>query len=372
MVVPPLPVEIIEHIIKQSLPPLRFDTFKERYELLRTFALVDSRWRVLAQRELGKHLMVTRAGQKELEETLNHRENFGRQAQSVWATADGLVATASDKPKIMALVEEVLDRSELRHLTMSCINLNGDMELFEQGRSLRSCTLHYSDFTFDWTAPTIQHLKSLYLVDSYFYDGDGEWLSFLNPTSDPSLRRLQLLRTNIINTFNESRSDPRDRGGIIHSILAVAARLEVLSICEADHPSIANSLSAGDWLTFSKLRNLTLSTAGDLSKQHSWLQTLEHLPPNLESVTIHVLNAAELDVLYHDIEQAVQRWGKKKWQLLIKLLNPTVYLDQTDPKEEALEPRSSLLRTATERGLKMEISSSEATYVDWQTFFDDW
>ncbi|ORY88181.1 hypothetical protein BCR35DRAFT_330057 [Leucosporidium creatinivorum] len=370
MVVPPLPVEIVEHIIKQSLPPLRFETFKERYELLRTYSLVDSRWRVLAQKELGRHLVVTNEGWERLKEAIHDSKSFGRQAQSVWATARYLFP--GEKPKILALVKEVLDRSELPHLTLSWTNLNGDMELFEQGRSLRSCTLHYSDLTFHQTAPTIRHLKSLYLVDPYFYDGDGEWLSFLNPTSFPSLCRLQLLRTNRMGSFNEHRSDPRNPSGITHSILALAPRLEALAICEAHQPSIANSLSAQEWPLFSELQHLTLNTIGDPEKETSWLQTLEHLPPNLESLTILILNPAELEVRYHDIEAALRGWEDERWRLYIRILDQKVDEGEDEVEDEEAEARTSLIRTATERGVKVEIGSSKATNDDWETFFDDY
>ncbi|ORY88078.1 hypothetical protein BCR35DRAFT_351211 [Leucosporidium creatinivorum] len=55
---PSLPLEIIYHIIKLSLPLVRFNTFRERYELLRTFSLVSKSWTSLAQAELWRHICV--------------------------------------------------------------------------------------------------------------------------------------------------------------------------------------------------------------------------------------------------------------------------------------------------------------------------
>ncbi|ORY88195.1 hypothetical protein BCR35DRAFT_351035 [Leucosporidium creatinivorum] len=368
MVVPPVPVEIVEHIIKQSLPPLRFETFKERYELLRTYSLVDSRWKELAQKELGRHVVVTNEGRERLKEAIHDSKTFARHAQSVWATAHSLVP--SDKPKIVALVEQLLDRAELRHVTLSCVNLEEDLNLFDLGRSLRSCTLYYCDFTFHQTAPSMQHLSRMYLVDPYCYDGEGDWLSFLNPTSFPSLRRLQLLRTSAMSSFPQNDLDPRNPSGITHSILALAPHLEALSICEANHPWIADSLSAQEWSLFSNLQHLTLSTSGYGADTNGWFQTLERLPPKLETLTVLILDAVdfeELDELYGVIKVAIRGLEEERWMLNIRILDENV----DEGEEDEREAKSSLTRTAAERGIKVEIGSSKVTYGDWETFFDD-
>ncbi|ORY88198.1 hypothetical protein BCR35DRAFT_301721 [Leucosporidium creatinivorum] len=219
----------------------------------------------------------------------------------------------------------------------------------------------------------MKQLESLYLVDPYFPDGDGDWLSFLNPTSFPSLRRLQLLRTNAMSSFQENHPDPRSSSGITHSILALAPHLEALSICEANGPWIANSLSAQEWsLFFSELQHLTLSTYGCGPETNGWLRTLERLAPKLETLTVLILNAAdfeELDELYSGIEGALRGWEEERWRLNIRILDHMV--DEGDEEEEA-EARSSLIRTAMERGVKVDIGSSKAAYEDWETFFDDW
>ncbi|ORY73818.1 hypothetical protein BCR35DRAFT_144962 [Leucosporidium creatinivorum] len=54
--IPPLPTEILHHIIKLSLPVVSFRTYRERYDLLLAYSLVDSTWRVLSQQELQQHL----------------------------------------------------------------------------------------------------------------------------------------------------------------------------------------------------------------------------------------------------------------------------------------------------------------------------
>lgn len=53
--VPPLPNELHHQILLIALPRLSFDTFKERYELLRAASLVSKAWRRMALRELIRH-----------------------------------------------------------------------------------------------------------------------------------------------------------------------------------------------------------------------------------------------------------------------------------------------------------------------------
>ncbi|ORY88207.1 hypothetical protein BCR35DRAFT_324305 [Leucosporidium creatinivorum] len=349
MVVPPLPVEIVEHIIKQSLPPLRFDTFKERYELLKTFALVDSRWRVLAQRELGRHLVVDSRCLGKMETELSNDESFAGYARSLWGNLEG------PGDELTTIVELILGRSQLHHLSLSFCAFFGDMGMI-QGAKFPSCTLHYSDFHFATRALPLPHIEALYLVDPYFPNGAGDWLSLLNPTTFPSLRRLQLLRTSDVLGFSFER-DSAEHGGILHSLVAVAPQLTALSICEVDAPVLANAVSTQEWLLFSNLQHLTLSSASTQEDETSWLQSLQHLPPKLESLTILVLKSAKLEQLYQAIELAVRRWEGKKLRLFIKILHPKSGTSKTARDEEATEARSSLLRTAAERCIQVESSA---------------
>ncbi|ORY76897.1 hypothetical protein BCR35DRAFT_118357 [Leucosporidium creatinivorum] len=56
--IPPLPTEIVHHIIKLSLPVLSFKSYGERYVLLLAYSLVNSTWRALAKKELYEELFV--------------------------------------------------------------------------------------------------------------------------------------------------------------------------------------------------------------------------------------------------------------------------------------------------------------------------
>ena len=71
MPVPSLPVEIIEHVIKLSLPPLLFSTFKKRYSYLKRYSLVDSTWRELAQRELWREVLLTRSSSSQVKRAIS-------------------------------------------------------------------------------------------------------------------------------------------------------------------------------------------------------------------------------------------------------------------------------------------------------------
>ena len=70
MPIPSLPVEIIEQVIKSSLPPLIFSTFKKRYSLLKRYSLVVSTWRELAQRELWREVLVTEENSSQVQRAI--------------------------------------------------------------------------------------------------------------------------------------------------------------------------------------------------------------------------------------------------------------------------------------------------------------
>lgn len=57
-----LPLELVHHIIKFSLPPLDSRTFHERYRTLRRLVLVNAAWARLARTELNRHISLSRAG----------------------------------------------------------------------------------------------------------------------------------------------------------------------------------------------------------------------------------------------------------------------------------------------------------------------
>ncbi|ORY88098.1 hypothetical protein BCR35DRAFT_31680 [Leucosporidium creatinivorum] len=83
---PSLPLELIHYIIKLGLPPVRFDAFRERYELLRTFSLVSKSWTSLAQAELQRHLYInSRATYEALDVAINAPEEttFSRRVLSI-------------------------------------------------------------------------------------------------------------------------------------------------------------------------------------------------------------------------------------------------------------------------------------------------
>jgi hypothetical protein len=56
--IPPLPTKILHHIIKLSLPVVSFGSYRQRYDLLLVFSLVNSTWRALARKELYEKLFV--------------------------------------------------------------------------------------------------------------------------------------------------------------------------------------------------------------------------------------------------------------------------------------------------------------------------
>lgn len=53
---PTLPAELVLAIIRLALPPLRKETFTERYSILRACQLVSRAWAPLAQAELYRHV----------------------------------------------------------------------------------------------------------------------------------------------------------------------------------------------------------------------------------------------------------------------------------------------------------------------------
>jgi len=134
MVVPPLPVEITEHIIKQSLPILRFSTFRERYRILRTFSLVDPTWRNLAQKELGKHVMLTKRQVRKLEDTDVQLPGFFQRSNSLW-TAPFSQLQSADHDAICRILETYMNVAELfvgnRMVVGSCFYSAAQREILD-------------------------------------------------------------------------------------------------------------------------------------------------------------------------------------------------------------------------------------------------
>lgn len=55
-----LPLEVYASIVQHSLPPVAFETFDDRYYLLRMYLEVNKQWSQIAQRELHRHVKVGR------------------------------------------------------------------------------------------------------------------------------------------------------------------------------------------------------------------------------------------------------------------------------------------------------------------------
>lgn len=53
-----LPIELLREIIHLSLPKFHHSRYKERYHILLGFSSISSQWKIVAQGELMKHLII--------------------------------------------------------------------------------------------------------------------------------------------------------------------------------------------------------------------------------------------------------------------------------------------------------------------------
>lgn len=83
---PTLPAELIEHIIRSSLPPLAFPTFRLRYDLLLSYSSVSRIWNEAAQAELYSHIWLGAMEDEDLLWQLVGRTGKGwtNRARALW------------------------------------------------------------------------------------------------------------------------------------------------------------------------------------------------------------------------------------------------------------------------------------------------
>ncbi|ORY88072.1 hypothetical protein BCR35DRAFT_301985, partial [Leucosporidium creatinivorum] len=269
---PSLPLEIIHHIIELSLPPIRFETFSERYELLRTFSLLSKSWTSWAQTELGRHVCAdTRKGCRALERALKEpgQTTIARRAQSLR----------------LSCVDDRWAPTDLRRLLW---NLPGCEEvwLWLRGFSneasslalaapkLKRLYLNVAVLRATPAVPTFSSLAELYITEPF---DTNRTLAFLDETSFPVLRSLGLASWRNL--------APLRHAPLINEILRRLGPHLKRFLFTLKHQREFRALDL-DWSHFTSLRSLTLEipNAGNL------VEVLRRLPAKL--VTLRLLESS--------------------------------------------------------------------------------
>ncbi|ORY66639.1 hypothetical protein BCR35DRAFT_308500 [Leucosporidium creatinivorum] len=363
MVVPPLPVEIVEHIIKQSLPPLRFSTFNKRYRLLRKFSLVDSRWRVLAQRELGRHVLVKNGQSRSLADERAGFPEYLKHTKSFW----GRSSIEDERHNVGMATYRLLKAHEgVEELCLSYIPTLDCLLLAAQ--HLRAFTGNCVDLELDSSIPPLPLLTYISLVDPLLARYTSAWSRLLNPTTLPSLRSLKLLRLDEVDFIHGADSSNEEINTIIQPLLSLAARLEVFAIFERDEQAVANRLTTEDWKRFVELQHLTIGRRS--TALSTWINSPDSIPPRLKTLVILDLgDGGDRDEVYEELRGVVAKWrGEGRRQLVIK---HKVAVEKVDAGA-VTGARESLLRSAKEREIVVREVLANGSFDDWQTFFDVW
>ncbi|ORY66631.1 hypothetical protein BCR35DRAFT_334561 [Leucosporidium creatinivorum] len=364
MVVPSLPIEIVEHIIKQSLPPLRSTAFQKRYELLRTFALVDSRWRVVAQRELGKHVLLKKTRFEKIAVLNGFVPEYLKQATSVWVEAEDGKAAALRETAFRIL-------KECRRVQELAVGwTTTESKFYWAAQDLRSLKGHGIDFLLEATIPSFSRLTYLELVEPLLASVNGVWSRFLNPTTLPSLRCLKLHR-HIESDF--VRGDPgqlNDLNDVFDPLLSLAAQLQVLAIHEVGEQDIINRFKTEDWKRFDELQYLAIGKGSNCLS--TWSHTPDSIPPKLKTLVILDLgDGSDQDEVYQELQGVVAQWrGEIGRQLVIKRQAAV----EKDDAGAVMGARESLLRSesAERRQIVVREVLANGSFDDWETFFDVW
>ncbi|ORY76929.1 hypothetical protein BCR35DRAFT_305692 [Leucosporidium creatinivorum] len=193
--IPPLPTEILHHIIKLSLPVVSFKSFRERYDLLLVYSLVNSTWRALGRKELYEELLVKDS--REAAAVLSV-EGAREAVKRVHLGCDESLASDELPDVDLGTVELPRSVKELR-ISGLCVNAEdlpslGHLEVIH----LRWFGLGYAmsslpALPIPASLPLFSSLSTLSLLDPYlFLQSFPTWTRWFNPTHFPLLRQLSL------------------------------------------------------------------------------------------------------------------------------------------------------------------------------------
>lgn len=213
---PALPAELIGYIIRLSLPPLAFPTFRLRYDRLLAYSTVSSVWYEAAQAELYSDVWLGDLQKEDLLWELigKAKKGWANRARTLWC---GYEADPRDRRVYSAhFVDRAL--SYCPNVELVCLSALGltafDFSAFDREcrAQVKGCranvdALGIKKLRCSWielygTGPAhiiprppnpLPSLTSLTLISPYLNGGlFGSWSNLLSPTTMPNLRQFAL------------------------------------------------------------------------------------------------------------------------------------------------------------------------------------
>ncbi|ORY76851.1 hypothetical protein BCR35DRAFT_305596 [Leucosporidium creatinivorum] len=300
---PKLPAELIEHIIRLSLPPLAFSTFRARYDLLLAYSTVSSVWHEAAQAELYSQIWL---GDMETEDLLWQligmtKKGWTNRTRSLWC---GYEVNLDDRRVYSAhFVDRAL--SYCPNVELVCLSALGltpfDFSAFDHIKELRCSWIELYGTGPEHIVPRppnpLPNLTRLALISPYLNGGlFGPWSNLLSPTTLPNLRHLalQLSEEEAFQDHNE------EYDSLPNALLSLGPQLETLQFLAPGEGEIAEDIVA-------LLPELTSLRSLRLCATESWCSILDlnletpKLPPSLETLTLDPNGSVALVDVYDDL-----------------------------------------------------------------------
>ncbi|ORY73831.1 hypothetical protein BCR35DRAFT_306940 [Leucosporidium creatinivorum] len=376
--IPSLPTEILHHIIKLSLPVVSFGTYRERYNLLLAYSLVNSTWRALAKKELYEELFVKNS--KEAAAALSvegARETVKRVHLGPYETRGFDVRLEDARLGAWKLPESV---TEVR-----VASLRLELEDLPRLAQLGTLHLHWCDFglddddnpvspasppSFALPAP-LYSLSTLSLVDPFLCtDSFPAWAHWLNPTTFPSLSRLSL-------AFTGSSERVGEDDDFRKALSLLAPQLAAFSLAQGG--SELGIEPGFPWSKFTTLSRLALFPsywpATDLLRA-----ALQGIPSSLSALRVGA--CSDSDSHY----QAETTWGRRVLETLSKTFaegSPSLQALQVLSIEHVRhESNRAVVKSVKNVRQVMEARAGSFEYclgwegqdelLDWERFFEPW
>lgn len=217
-----LPPELVAYIIKYTLPPLVLSNFRERYDTLVRFHLVNKQWCALASTELFRHVRVADketctmlVGAGSFDSMLEHTASLwlGSGATTDDDTSENDLQPLEDFTRLFRKCTKVrgvvLSCVVLKQVDLSLLQstsllsfmfgsshhaetpLTGALTLVLQGVQLGTENNFVSATTLVHTLPNVSRLT---LIDPYLcMSFAADWSVFLQPAVFPSLQALSIV-----------------------------------------------------------------------------------------------------------------------------------------------------------------------------------
>lgn len=311
---PSLPLEILLHITRLALPgPGRAD-LQARYEILRSFSLVNSAWRELAQKEMLVHLTVRKDDQQ-------HWSQYGvldRHGASGVRRLDFAFLMHENFDRVLYMLERCKD--QCRHVRLHCGRSLGD----DHGRDFVYGCLQAMPSEFDRfaggspsliTAPDLQTLSLAYI----------DHLPLARPPATFSLASLHSLMVQVNRTAPLAPAVPPVHQSLPHpDALPNLWHLRLVFDQELDAPTFE-----GLRLLLPQVHTLLYSSDGNY-----WTTPLDALAD--ETVQLRHLF---LDTNYNDLDAVLA--ASPKFQLEVLHLCPYFLPDDLEEELEThLQPNA--------------------------------